>query len=197
MGKCEERKRPSCEVQNAEVLKFLVLPPSLGVSLRVRVGLWQIIKPLVFFLYYFASSFTFSLTLSLSPIYLSDFWRISNPPTSAGHLHGLGGARRHLATLRALGQGAGARARPIHGVGGRQGGRARARQAGHARGSHCGEEESRKLSRVTESRTLADIFRLEEVAASEYVNLLSCLCGMYSAPRISEELLDYSEALCP
>lgn len=161
MGKCEERKRPSCEMQNAEVLMFLILPPPLGVSLRVRVGLWQISKPLVFFLYYFMSSFTFSLTLSLSPIYLSAFWRISSPPTSTGHLHGLGGARRHLATLRALGQGAGARARPIHGVGGRQGGSAGARQAGHARGSHCGEEGSRKRSLVTAPRTLADIFRFE------------------------------------
>lgn len=53
-------------------------------------------------------------------------------PPSAGHLHRLGGARRHLAALRALGQGAGARAGPIHGVGRREGGGAGARQAGHA-----------------------------------------------------------------
>lgn len=52
---------------------------------------------------------------------------------SARHLHRLGGAGRHLAALRALGQGAGAGARPIHGVGGGERGGAGAGQAGHAR----------------------------------------------------------------
>lgn len=52
---------------------------------------------------------------------------------SARHLHRLGGAGRHLAALRALGQGAGARAGAIHGVGGGEGGGTRAGQASHAR----------------------------------------------------------------
>lgn len=72
-------------------------------------------------------SFSLSLSLSLSIILLFP---------SARHLHRLGGAGRHLATLRALGQGAGARTGPIHGVRGGEGGGAGAGQAGHARRSH-------------------------------------------------------------
>jgi len=64
--------------------------------------------------------------------------------SSAGHLHRLGGAGRHLAALRALGEGAGARAGSIHGVGGGEGGGAGAGEAGHARGSHCRETERQK-----------------------------------------------------
>lgn len=94
------------------------------------VGLWQISNPFTFFQRFcHASSF-----LSPTPSHSLDFF-ICSP--SAGHLHGLGGTGRHLATLWALGQGAGARAGSIHGVGGRQGGSTGAGQACHARRSHC------------------------------------------------------------
>lgn len=121
-----------------------------------------------------------SPALSLSPTDRSDFCPTS--PTSAGHLHGLGGARRHLPALRALGQGTGAGARPVHGVGGRQGGRAGARQAGHARGSHCGKK---KAANSTESceESSPHGFRLESCAASQHTGLLSCFWRISPARR--------------
>lgn len=76
---------------------------------------------------------------------------------SAGHFHGLGGAGGHLAPLRALRQGAGARAGPIHGVGGGQGRGAGARQAGHAGRSHVAHSLDEVLERLGELRRLSQL----------------------------------------
>lgn len=109
---------------------------------------WQIRNPFILSLHYcHASSFPpFCFNLPLIPLSRSLFLLFCFP--SARHLHRLGGAGRHLAALRALGQGAGARAGAIHGVGGGEGGGARAGKAGHARWSHCGEAQGKWSLRV-------------------------------------------------
>lgn len=84
-------------------------------------------------------------------------WLVIKSWSSTGHLHGLGGAGGHLSALRALGQRAGARARPVHGVGGRHGGGARAGQTRHARGRHVAHALDEILERLSQFGRLSDV----------------------------------------
>lgn len=144
-----------------------------------RVALWQISQPFVFFLDDIISSFTRSLTLSLSNRLIGflpqPLHRFNRTPPWSGRGWGASGRPASPGT----GYGSESETRPWSR-------RKTGRWCGSATGGSCRRKPLRKRRKQGTQQscgeTLPDIFRLESSAAS-HTDLLSCLWRIFSARR--------------